>query len=76
VLRRRVAVPRFADALRAACVAALFGARPLVLALVCARRLEVLRRRFAALREPDALRRELAGVGVVAILGGASSFGS
>jgi hypothetical protein len=57
-----VAVPRLADALRAARAAAVLGARPLMLALVCARRLLVLRRRVAALRAPDALRRGLAAV--------------
>jgi hypothetical protein len=77
VERRRVAVPRFAEALRAALAAAVFGARPLLAALVCARRLPVLRRRFAALRAPDALLRDLAvDVGVVAILGVASSLES
>jgi hypothetical protein len=70
VLRRRVAVPRFADALRCALAAALRGARPFLLALVCALRL-VVRRRLAALRAPDARRRGLAAdVCVVAILDG------
>jgi hypothetical protein len=75
VLRRRVAVPRFAEALRAARAAAVLGARPLLLGLVVGRRLlVVLRRRFAALRAPDALRRDFPAVeGVVAILGVASS---
>jgi hypothetical protein len=75
VLRRLVAVPRFAEALRAARAAAVCGARPLLLGLLVVRRLlVVLRRRFAALRAPDALRRDFpADEGVVAILGVASS---
>jgi hypothetical protein len=72
VLRRRVTVPCLADALRAALVAALFGARPLALALVCADRVRVVvRRRLAVLRAPDALRRDLAAwFWLVAILDG------
>jgi hypothetical protein len=53
VLRRRVAVPRFADADRCARPAAVCG-RPFVLAAVVARRV-VLRRRLEVLRAPEAL---------------------